>query len=268
MNSSFGVRVRSRAGSGLTLIEALVVLAVVGTLLALAGPGLARARSAAQATKCKSNLRQLALAMRMYVDDAGQYPLFSTQVGSQQRFWPEFIGPLLSQPVEGGTVTEGRLPWFRCPSQRPRAAATLAIVYGYSDHGFAFQGLGEKLAMTPEGWNAVPVCESDVLHPSETLALGDGVVRVAGGWLLPGGISLSRYQPYAAITIGGNLPASVAEFSAARNLVRVLHRGGVNVNFADGHVEANRLSFLFESTKDEALRPWNRDHEPHREWLP
>jgi prepilin-type processing-associated H-X9-DG protein len=42
------------------------------------------------------------------------------------------------------------------------------------------------------------------------------------------------------------------------------HKGQV---FCDGHVESPALQYLFADTSDDALRRWNRDHQPHRERL-
>ncbi len=52
-----------------SLVELLVVVAIIGVLGALLGPALARGKSAAKRTVCANNLRQLALAGQMYWDD-------------------------------------------------------------------------------------------------------------------------------------------------------------------------------------------------------
>jgi prepilin-type N-terminal cleavage/methylation domain-containing protein len=58
-----------------TLVEMLVVLAIVGILMALLLPTLAMVRERARAMSCRSNLHQLGMAMQLYVDDHNeQFP--------------------------------------------------------------------------------------------------------------------------------------------------------------------------------------------------
>jgi prepilin-type N-terminal cleavage/methylation domain-containing protein/prepilin-type processing-associated H-X9-DG protein len=62
-------RVPAASRRGFTLIELLCVIAIVGVLASLLMPSLARGKSRATDVLCRSNLRQLGLAVRMYVDD-------------------------------------------------------------------------------------------------------------------------------------------------------------------------------------------------------
>jgi prepilin-type N-terminal cleavage/methylation domain-containing protein/prepilin-type processing-associated H-X9-DG protein len=64
------LKVRTRR-SGFTLIELLVVIAIIGILAAMVFPVFARARESARKAVCLSNVKNLALAIQMYLGDNG-----------------------------------------------------------------------------------------------------------------------------------------------------------------------------------------------------
>jgi len=77
---------------GFTLIELLVVMVIIALLVGLLLPALARAKEEARKTQCRSNLRQIGLAIEMYCNDNGGWT-------------PALFG---NRSLDGSTA---RLPW-------------------------------------------------------------------------------------------------------------------------------------------------------------
>src|SRR5512135_211244 len=59
---------------GFTLIELLVVIAIIGILAAMLFPVFARARESARKVQCLSNVKNIAMAMQMYLGDWDKFP--------------------------------------------------------------------------------------------------------------------------------------------------------------------------------------------------
>lgn len=103
---------RHKCDSGFTLVELLVVIAIVGMLVALLLPAIQHARESARKTQCKSNLRQIGLAMDQYIDrqgSRGKFPDAAQMPSINEDDLPPLYEVLASHLEENQEV-------FRCPS--------------------------------------------------------------------------------------------------------------------------------------------------------
>lgn len=89
-------RCRATGASGLigafTLIELLVVIAIIAILAALLLPALATAKEKARAIRCLSNMKQMMLATKLYLDDHNGFYFPNTYSGADGwlRGWLDF----------------------------------------------------------------------------------------------------------------------------------------------------------------------------------
>ncbi len=92
---------------GFTLIELLVVIAIIAILAAILFPVFAKAREKARQTSCASNMKQIATATLMYVQDYDEsFPLFGGEVNFPGTIsWATAVSPY----VKNKQI-------FRCPS--------------------------------------------------------------------------------------------------------------------------------------------------------
>lgn len=265
---------RRNKNAAFTLMELLVVVAIIAILVALLIPAISQAKAKALRIQCANNVRQLGLGLQAFRTDNNFYPPVENPIYSNGKLkgalnWEGAIQDELhsrySIPYKKSSGLGAPYPpegIWHCPSAfRPD---DFPGDLGYSDYGYNCYGMSAKTDKNSLGlggqhiWTdlnfSLPATgESEVSMPSEMMAIGDGF---AGG---NGIIKDAGFILWRASGMDDYLGSTKRSFAR--------HQGHANVVFCDGHVESPTLQFLFEDTSDEALSRWNRDHLPHREKL-
>jgi prepilin-type N-terminal cleavage/methylation domain-containing protein/prepilin-type processing-associated H-X9-DG protein len=112
---------------GFTLIELLVVIAIIGILAAMVFPVFARARESARKAVCLSNVKNIALAIQMYLaDNNDTMPTMEHRAEVIDRVWcaegATYLNPYLRWPVILDEYVKNRDVW-RCPSAKLEGGA-------------------------------------------------------------------------------------------------------------------------------------------------
>jgi prepilin-type N-terminal cleavage/methylation domain-containing protein/prepilin-type processing-associated H-X9-DG protein len=266
MDRSFNAAARR----GFTLVELLVVVAIIGVLVSLLLPAVQAARESARRSHCQNNLRQIGLALTAYESRSGAFPigcldcrhipLAPGEPAVVQRFlsWNAHLLPELEQaalwhvmdfgvpsykdPNRAAGATE--LDVFLCPSTLEEDRLSRSGLWrgqAFTDYGgiYGVEGPGrgttdsKALQGLEDQWLGVLVYQEAIAARD----VRDGLAHTAAV-----GEMLRRRESECEWTSGHNVFAQSGESpingsSPLGNEIGSPHPGGASLAFCDGHVE-------------------------------
>lgn len=233
-----------RSLQGFTLIELLVVIAIIAILAAVLFPVFTASREKAKAASCLSNLKQIALAHDMYMDDYDDYivPLgiqIPTPPGAMfpggDTWWPDTLNRYLAKSKK----------LVRCPSAKNPNSWGI---------GMNHPNLG-KWRPNPAKKN-LPIKRSAIVNPVKTVVFADTGLVINPNEPDPDKWEESTKTSFAELVF--RTPDNQPYYSNPSLSTRIVnrHNGLAGCVFVDGHVQAmpvSKLGFQYPSRDPRAF---------------
>jgi prepilin-type processing-associated H-X9-DG protein/prepilin-type N-terminal cleavage/methylation domain-containing protein len=269
---------RYTRNAAFTLVELLVVIGIIAVLIGILLPALNSARRAANQVACSSNLRQMGLAMTMYINETKFYPGHTASAdgkggGNIYAVWPTRLRKYMkgSQGVFKCPTQDANFDWL--PNQTaPPVAVNTDTGYGYN--------IGESLLLRDSGhfsygyndWGAGQDPTTGFIRRDGAPTASSKQLGLGGDLWDPGGRELkaSRVRRAAEmIAIADNKPDGNWDFCIdpcdPAQAPAPIHSGGANFLWCDGHVTRMlQKEYVLFDIKNPSIHyppgtaPWNK----------
>ena len=240
---------KTRARKGFTLVELLVVMAIISILAGLLLPALQRARQQAQQVSCLSNMKQTAAAVQLYAIDFDGYLPTSPHAGGQGTYaayggsvyhdfgfyrWASYLTtyPWWTNqlyPYSGGALSGA----WKCPVvERSAAGVTEARIVDSGPISYMYNGqCAERSADAGATWRGHRFAEAT--NPSRTAVFSEQQDWMTRTYLKP------ARPDFASVDGGAFTSGTLYSFYANMQLVHDGKTTG-NAGMLDGSAQKTR----------------------------
>jgi prepilin-type N-terminal cleavage/methylation domain-containing protein len=251
-----------RPNPAFTLIELLVVIAIIAILAAMLLPALSSAKQKAIRAQCMSNVKQIEIAINIYVGDYNdKLPVIDTNSIGNNWVWDLADG--VAQPMLRSGLTKKA---FYCPGTSPRFSDVInyaggpgipatQTLWGFGmtapnnfhiiGYALAFSGTNCVLVNTYQNTTLqaeVPPGGTSVVGVSDRELVTDAILSVNAnlpGYSNPG----NNYS-----SVPGSFQMNFQTYNhTSPHLIRGMPSGG-NIGFKDGHVQWRQFNVMIPRT--------------------
>jgi prepilin-type N-terminal cleavage/methylation domain-containing protein/prepilin-type processing-associated H-X9-DG protein len=224
---------------GFTLVELLVVVAIIALLISILMPALGAARESARRTQCASNLHTLAIGVMLYAQaNHNSFPGIATSP-QQPTDWIYF-SPWEGEPY--GTFANGRIyPYikdeatYRCPSDDVQQRFNIGTFTGNTHGPYKYSYMINSLSATIARYSCCVISDqarfNGVKRASEKILFleGNPQTMIDGCWVPPPNTGSIRND------LGDHHDRQASGMEGT---------GRANVVFLDGHVEFDGPDYI------------------------